>query len=174
MSTLSALTTTESTFEEKSNTLAEVATSTLADEGLGDWRVGWVPGLKLICWILKTKIWWVQFFKEITFYLNRNINLLQKETCKVHETKWIASFNIKWLANLFQLEAFQATQKGTQCQYIVGGVLAYLLVIAVITWICLGRSGPGIKCPAAACCQCDFACLKVNLPKRLISIIFWH
>ncbi|CBY20308.1 unnamed protein product [Oikopleura dioica] len=84
MSTLSTLTTTESTYEEKLTTTAEVATSTLA-EGLGDWRVGW---------------------------------------------------------------------------YIVGGVLAYLLVIAVIAWMCLGRSGPGIKCPAAACCQCDFACLK--------------
>ena len=48
MSTLSTLTTTESTFEEKSTTLAEVATSTLADEGLGDWRVGWVPGVKMI------------------------------------------------------------------------------------------------------------------------------
>jgi len=44
MSTLSTLTTTESTYEEKLTTTAEVATSTLA-EGLGDWRVGWVPGL---------------------------------------------------------------------------------------------------------------------------------
>jgi hypothetical protein len=41
MSTLSTLTTTESTFEEKLTTTA----STLADEDLGDWRTGWVPGL---------------------------------------------------------------------------------------------------------------------------------
>ncbi|CAG5112308.1 Oidioi.mRNA.OKI2018_I69.chr2.g6535.t1.cds [Oikopleura dioica] len=44
--------------------------------------------------------------------------------------------------------------------YIVGGVLAYLFVIAVIVWMCLGRSGPDVKCHPAACCQCDFACLK--------------
>ena len=49
MSTLSTLTTTESTFQEKltttASTLTVVTTTTLADEELGDWRTGWVPGL---------------------------------------------------------------------------------------------------------------------------------